>query len=1041
MILPPPDMSGDSPLHFAVLGTFLVRRDGQQLDLGPRLQRRLLAILVADAGRVVPLDRLIDLLWWVTPPAAATASVQAYISELRRVLEPGRPARAPARVLVTQDSGYLLRVEEDQVDALQFQELAGQAHGHLAAGRPAAAAACLADALALWRGDPLAEFATEAWAVPVVARLIESHDLATEDRVEAWLALGGHALAAAELEAMVAARPLRERRWEQLILATYRCGRQADALRAYQRCRAVLIGELGLEPGPGLRRLEAAVLAQDPFLDWHPAAAATSPSVSDHAAARPNGSRPAGEPPAPPLGNLPLPVSSFIGRVGELERTSAALGQARAVTLTGVGGVGKTRLALQVAGQLRQRFADGAWLCELAPVRDASRVDDAVAAVFSVTARAGQGTREALAEFLRGKQLLLVLDNCEHLLAGASALAETLLRSCGQLAILATSREGLGIDGERLVPVPPLGLPGADADSEAVRQADAVRLFADRAAAVQPDFAVTGQNAAAIAGVCRRLDGVPLAIELASARILAMTPAELARRLDRTFAVLVGGRRGAVDRHQTLRAAVDWSFDLLTDPERVLLSRLAVFAGGWTLEAAEEVCGTDGIDPDAVLGLLANLVSRSLVVAEDHGHGTRYRLLETIRQYGEEHLDQGHETERWRARHAGYYASFLHQVRQHRRPDGVFWAVRLTAEQDNLLAAWSWAIGSGNTDTAFAILAGFAPCEVWISYPLLLPGEAALELPGAAGHPGYPLALAVSAVFASNRADVTGAEDLCRRAADANARRVTPDWRVEEAISATLQNIATSRGAFADAARLAEQTAEIARAGGDLADASAELSLGAVCHVLGGDAPGGLPLAREALALAYQIGAPALVATSLLEVGTTIAGTDPDQARACLRESLELSAALGYQQARDLVWATGIAGLLGDWTVTLKLGHRAILGLQPSGDRLRMAMTFNMIAEVLSTMRPDAAAIIQGIAEAHMVQPGSIAQRIRSRVAAALGDERASELRASGADMDWDEAVAYALTQTTQALGELQPDTQATFLNPTTDYPKRDSCA
>ena len=444
-------------------------------------------------------------------------------------------------MLVTEDPGYVLRVGDDQVDALRFQALARQAHEELAGGRPAAAAAGLADALALWRGDPLAEFAAESWAVPAVARLAEVYDLAAEDRVEAWLALGGHAQAAAELEAMVAARPLREQRWGQLIVAAYRCGRQADALRAYQRYRTVLADELGLEPGPGLRRLEAAVLAQDPSLDWYqagPTPAVPSHSAPGHAGARPTPSRLAEEPPAPFLGNLPLPVSSFIGRARELERTVAALGQARVVTLTGVGGVGKTRLAMQVAEQVQPRFAGGAWLCELAPVRDAVGVDDAVAAVFSVSAPAGQTTREALVEFLRNKELLLVLDNCEHLLAGAAALAGVLQRSCGRLVILTTSREGLGIDGERLVPVPPLVLPGAGADLDSIIDAEAVRLFTDRAAAVKPGFAVTAENAAAVAAVSRRLDGIALAIELAAARVPAMTPAELARRLDRRFAVL-----------------------------------------------------------------------------------------------------------------------------------------------------------------------------------------------------------------------------------------------------------------------------------------------------------------------------------------------------------------------------------------------------------------------------------------------------------------------------------------------------------------------
>ena len=718
-------------------------------------------------------------------------------------------------------------------------------------------------------------------------------------------------------------------------------------------------------------------------------------------------------------GNLPLQVSSFIGRARELKQTAAALGEARVITLIGVGGVGKTRLALQIAEQVLQRFGDGAWLCELAPIRDAAGVDDAVAAVFSVTARGGQSTRYALVEFLRNKELLLVLDNCEHLLAGAAALAMILERSCARLVILATSREGLGIDGERLVPVPPFAVPGADADLETITDAEAVHLFADRAVAVKPDFTVTAENAAAVAAVVRRLDGVALAIELAAARVPAMTPAELARRLDRRFAVLAGGRRGAVERHQTLRAAIDWSFELLTEPEQRLLGRLAVFAGGCTLQAVETVCSGEGIDPGAVFELLASLVARSLVVAEESGPQSRYRLLETIRHYGEERLDQAGETERWRARHAGYYAGFPRQVREHDRDRGeVFWAVRLSAEQDNLLAAWSWAVDTGNVDTAFAILAGFAPCEVWSSYPLLLPGAAALQLPGATEHPGYPLALAVSAVLASFRADVTGAEELCRRAADANARRDTPDWRVEETLYAARSNIANTTGAFEDAGRLAEQAAGIARAGGDLADASIELTIAVADRVFVGDAPGAVPLASEALALARQIRAPALIASSLLAVGLAVADTDPGQSRASLRESFELSTALGYQNSLGLLWATGIAYRINDQAATLELARRTIRDLRWGGDRLRMGLVLHMIAGALATTRPASAATIQGAAEANVIAPPSMNARI------ALGDERVRELRARGADMDWDQAVAYTITQATQALNDLRSESQ-----------------
>jgi len=523
----------------------------------------------------------------------------------------------------------------------------------------------------------------------------------------------------------------------------------------------------------------------------------------------------------------------------------------------------------------------------------------------------------------------------------------------------------------------------------------------------------------------RRLDGIALAVELAAARVPAMTPAELARRLERSFAVLAHGKRGAVARHQTLRAAIDWSFGLLARPEQALLTRLAVFAGGATLEAVEAVCSGEGIDPEAVFELLAALVARSLVVAEENGPQSRYRLLETIRQYSEEHLDEAGETERWRARHAGYYADLLPQVRVHAHdPEAeVFWAVRVSAEQDNLLAAWSWAIGAGDVDTAFQMLAGFAPREVWNTYPLLVDGEAALGLPGATEHPGYPLALAVSALFAANRGDVTGAEELCRRAAEANARQATPNWRVEETVCAARHNIALIAGAFADAGRLAEQAAGIARAGGDLADVSLELGIAAADKVLAGEARAAAPLANEALALARQIGAPALVATGLLAVGLAVAGADPEKARACLRESRELSTALAYNGLIDFVLATGVAFFTGDRTATLELGRSALRGLQWGGG-VGMGIILHMIADALSETRPAAAAIIHGAADAYAVAPPNPAASAGPAVSAGPDQERAQELRARGAGMDWDQVIAYTLTQITQALSELESQTQ-----------------
>jgi hypothetical protein len=307
---------------------------------------------------------------------------------------------------------------------------------------------------------------------------------------------------------------------------------------------------------------------------------------------------------------------------------------------------------------------------------------------------------------------------------------------------------------------------------------------------------------------------------------------------------------------------------------------------------------------------------------------------------------------------------------------------------------------------------------------VVLDGEAALELPGAAPHPGYPLALAVSAMFTSNRGDVTVTEEQCRAAAEANERRDFYDWRVEETICAARTNIAVTTGAFADANRLTEQAASIARTGGDLADASLWLGLAAGNHLLVNDAPKAVPLAREALVLARQIGDPALIATALLVVGAAVVETDPEQARAYLRESLELSTAIGYQSALDLVWAAGIAFLLDDRTATLELGRGAIRALQRGGDRLLMGITLHMVAGTLAATQPEAAAIIQGAAQAYVAVPPNFARLFSLIVTEALGEERARELRARGADMDWDHAIAYTLAQTTQTLNELKSETQ-----------------
>jgi predicted ATPase/class 3 adenylate cyclase len=740
------------------------------------------------------------------------------------------------------------------------------------------------------------------------------------------------------------------------------------------------------------------------------------------------------------MGNLPSSTSSFIGRERELAHVAAALAEVRTVTLTGVGGVGKTRLALQVAADAQPKFRDGAWWCELAPVRDRDGVTDAVAALFSVIPRAGETVAEAVVEFLRHKELLLVLDNCEHLLEPVAHLVNTLERSCPRLVVLATSREGLGVDGERILPTPSLSAPPADAAPQRMMEADAVRLFVERATAAAAGFELSDKNAAAVGQVCRRLDGVPLAIELAAARVPAMTPAELAARLDRRFQVLAGGRRGAVERHQTLRAAIDWSYELLSEPEQRLLTRLSVFAGGCTLDAAEAVCAPDGIDRDLVFESLARLVAGSLVVAEDHGSQTRYRLLETIRQYGEERLDDAGDADTLRSRHACHYAAFAEKAFGYLDgPKHVLWTARLSAERDNLLAAWLWAIDADDVDTALRILCS-VPRGHEGGYQLGLPGEAALTLSGAAEHHDYPLALAITAIDAASRGDLDASEERGSRALDAD-KRLHPqtDSDVENLVCQARADVAMVRGAFADAVAYNKQAADIARADGKLAVASVNLALGAWYCTIAGDETGAVPLAGEALAHARRADMPFVLITALLVLGNALADTDPDQARACLDESLDRSAALGYENTNTLGLAFVLVSRLDDAPATLGIAGTTIRQLHWARQPVWLYASLNVVARALVTTRPDAAAIIQGAARAITLRTletpvdskanvtrrsptpttGGLFVKVRREttglLAAALGNERLRQLRAEGETMDDDRAVAYTLDQIAKA--------------------------
>jgi predicted ATPase len=738
-------------------------------------------------------------------------------------------------------------------------------------------------------------------------------------------------------------------------------------------------------------------------------------------------------------GNLPLQVSSFIGREVELARVAKALGESRVVTLTGVGGVGKTRLALRAAAEELPRYREGAWLVELQAVRDPEAVARAVAAVFRLADRAGMSTLEVLVDFMQSKQLLLVLDNCEHLLDPVAELVDALERACPGAVVLATSREGLALEGERVVPVPALSAPATGADVNAVADCEAVRLFVERAAWVDPDFALTERNAAAVGQVCRRLDGLPLGVELAAARIGAMTPVELARGLDHRFDTLAGGRRRAVQRHQTLRAAIDWSYQLCSEAERRLLARLAVFAGGCSREAAEAVCDGDPLAPGEMFEVLAGLVAKSLVVAQREGPATRYRLLETIREYGEDRLAEYGETGQLRRVHAEYYcqiASVL--VERLSGPEELDAHRLLVAERDNLLAALNYAIDIRNVDLALRLVRHSPPPGIQLGFAIYLPIATILDLPGARSHDLYPYALATSAIGAAAGGQLGDVERKCQEALRAARRLTSEQERCQVELAVTIARTARllALGHWREAAGGDEHVAGIAGELGMEAVAASYLSTAAFAYAVAGYPQGAVDIANEALDRARAAGSPTVIALCLVTSAGAVAGSDPPVARRLLEEALALRETLDIETIAGVTQAALIAAGMGDWLLTLQLADRAIRHLQWGLQRPYLAGVLNVVARALAPTDTEAAARLQGAArhlvpqpvtEAATATPGrtdpaepavapsgsSFITDLRRQTSEllhdALDEARLRQLRSEGEAMDSDQAAAYAL--------------------------------
>ncbi|MFJ8772533.1 AfsR/SARP family transcriptional regulator [Streptomyces microflavus] len=761
-------------MRFGVLGPLVVwDGEGREVRVPEAKVRALLADLLAHDGGPVTADRLIHDLWGDAPPGKPAGALQAKISQLRRVVGRDRVVRQPA--------GYRLRLDGggDEVDAVRFRALVTEARP---VRDPRTRAALLTEALGLWRGPAYADFADGLFVRGPAQRLAEQRLSVLEEQAEARLEAGDHALLAGELADLVALHPLRERLRAAQMRALYAAGRQSEALASYEDLRTRLVGELGVDPSPELAALHGAVLRQEPGLSagaWAygapaggtegsanpvsaqdtapgrqdrapaaqgaepgtqgrapaaqgtaPAAQGSAPAVRDSApaaqdtapAAQTTGA-PLATPPSPPShSNLPVPLTPLVGRRQALDDLSQLLSEARLVTLTGPGGVGKTRLAVAAAtaerdGARAGELADGTWLVEFSGIRAGTPADLAqvVAATLGIRDDAphslpgtGTGTPSLphrLAAALRDRRTLLVLDNCEHVVDAAAELTELLLRTAPGLRVLATGQEPLGLAGEAMFLVEPL------------EPADAVRMFMERAAAAAPGFprdpdAPEAPERRAVAEICRRLDGIPLALELAATRVRALGVRELAERLNDRFRVLTFGQRGAPARQQTLRAVIDWSWELLSAPERIVLRRLAAHSDGCDLAAAEAVCAGDGVARDEVLDLVTRLVDRSLVVVVGGPSGPRYRLLESVAAYATERLHEMEDLTAVRDRHLRHYRALAERAEPQLRGAGQRDRLaRLDAEAGNLRSALDEAVrraGAGEPEEAVRLATALA---------------------------------------------------------------------------------------------------------------------------------------------------------------------------------------------------------------------------------------------------------------------------------------------------------------------------------------------
>ena len=680
-------------MQFRVLGPLEVLDGGQPIDVSAPKQRALLLLLLVRGGTVVSTDAILDTLWPDEAPAAGVKTVRFHISKLRKTLA-GAVAGSGSSVIKTRGNGYAIDIDHHDVDARTFETLVDAGCAEIES-RPDRARRLLSEALGMWRGPAYYDVEYEDFAQSEARRLGELRLAAVERRIAAELRLGRSLDVVGELEALVAEHPERERPTELLMQALYSAGRSADAIVAARALRDRL-GEIGLEPQPSLATLE------DQILRHNVPTAPTDTPVDSRGKLR-----------------LPTPLTSFIGRSVEIGDVKTLVRNGRLVTLVGSPGSGKTRLGLELARELASDYTHGAVMVELSEVADPDLVPQAVSTALGIRAPLGADYTELIVAALRSQESLVLLDNCEHVVGKAARLVLSILQACSRVTIVATSREALGVPGERVWPVPPFALPPtSEKPVEELLQIDSIRLFVDRAREIYPGFVADASNLDAVETVCRHLDGLPLAIELAASTVEALTPQQIAERLEQRFVEAPSGWRPGLAHQATIEDAVRWSYDLLDTSDQTIFSRLSVFAGGFSMEAAEAIAGWGDIDKGEVFDSVLRLVHKSLLVPMTNVlSGVRYRMLTVLRQFGARILLASDEAEEIDRLHALYYANLADSLAPHfQGPLEASTRAVADLELDNFRHALDSSLGAGREEVAMQITSSLTWYWYWSSY-------------------------------------------------------------------------------------------------------------------------------------------------------------------------------------------------------------------------------------------------------------------------------------------------------------------------------------